>query len=348
MRLGIVGLPLAGKTTVFNALTGADRPLATGAGSTRLEVGHGVAAVPDARLQALSAAFQPRKTTPIQIELGDISGLTEGGEISGELANELATWEGLLLVLRGFDSPLLEAAADPQRDLELVQGELLLSDLIRVESRLERLAEERQKGARDRAELEREQSLFERLVPQLREEQPLRSVELEPGERDLLQGFGLLTLKPLLAVQNLAEDQSPQPLEIQLPHQAFYAKLERELNELPAEEARAFREEFGVQEQGREPLLQAALSALGRISFFTVNEREVRAWPLPAGAGALEAAGTIHSDMQRGFIRAEVIQWDRLLELGGFSEARQAGQLPSEGRDHPIADGDVVHVRFNV
>lgn len=348
MRLGIFGLPVAGKTTVFNALSGAQLPVGTGVRASRLEVSHGVAAVPDARLEALSAAYQPRKTTPIRIELGDINGLTERGEISGELANELATWEGSLLVLRAFDSPLTEAAPDPQRDLELVENELMLSDLLRVESRLERLAEERQKGARDRAELEREQSLFGRLASLLRGEQPLRSAGLEPTEHDALQGFGLLTRKPLLAVQNLAEDRSPQRLGTELPHQPFYGKLEHELAELPGEEAQAFREEFGVQQAGRQRLLQAALSAMGRISFFTVSEREVRAWALPSGASALQAAGTIHSDMQRGFIRAEVIQWDRLLELGGFNQARQAGQLPSEGRDHPIADGDVVHVRFNV
>lgn len=346
MRLGIIGLPLAGKTTIFNALTGGN--LAIGASAGRLQVSHGVAAVPDSRLEALSATYRPRKTTPIQLELGDISGLTERGAVSGELANELATWEGLLLVLRGFDSPLIEDPPDPQRDLALVEAELLLSDLLRVESRLERVAEERQKGARERAELEREQALFERLASGLRQQQPLRSQSWEAAEREALQGFGLLTLKPLLAVQNLAEEHTPPPLQTELPNLPFYGKLEHELAQLPEGEARAFRDEFGVQESGPQQLLQAALSAMGRISFFTVSERELRAWPLRSGAVALEAAGTIHSDMQRGFIRAEVIQWDRLLGLGGFAEARQAGQLPSEGREHPISDGDVVHVRFNV
>ncbi len=348
MRLGVIGLPVAGKTTVFNALTGTNHPIGSSAGAVRLEVVHAVAEVPDRRLESLSAAYHPRKTTPLRIDLGDISGLGEGGQVSGELANELAKWDGLILTVRSFDSPLVEASPDPQRDLEQVESELLLYDLLWVEARLEGLAEQRQKGARDRAALDRELAALEKVAGLLQTERPLRAAELEPTERVMLQGYGLLSLKPLLVVPNLAEDIVPVRLTTELPLQHFYGKLEHELAELPPEEAAAFREDFEIQESGRSELLHAALAMMDQISFFTVSEQEVRAWLLPSKGTALQAAGTIHSDMERGFIRAEVIQWDRLLELGGFAEARQAGQLPSEGKDHPISDGDVVHVRFNV
>ncbi len=348
MRLGIIGLPVAGKTTVFNALTGAKHPVGVPSGAARSEVGHGVAEVPDDRLAALSAIYHPRKTTPLRIELGDISGLSGRGEVSGELANELGKWDGLLLVLRGFDSPLAASPPDPQRDLGLIESEFILSDLVRVEGRLERLSDERQKGGRDRAEVDRELALFGRLAESLGNQQPLRLAELSAGERSDLQGYGLLTTRPVLAVQNLSETDAPQPLETPLPNQAYYAKLEAELAELPEDEAQAFREEFGMQRSGTDQLLQAALAMMNQITFFTAGEPEVRAWPLARSGSALEAAGTIHSDMARGFIRAEVIQWDRLVELGGYQGARQAGQLKIEGRENPILDGDVVLVRFNV
>lgn len=348
MRLGIIGLPLAGKTTVFNALTGAKLPVGIAAGSSRIEVGQGTAEVPDPRLQALSELYQPRKTTPLRFELGDISGLGPQGEVSGELANEFSKWDGLLLVLRAFDSPLAETAADPQRDLELVQGEFMLSDLLRAEGRLERLADERQKGARDRAELDRELALFERAAEPLRQERPLRAAGLAPADLDALRSYGLLTMKPMLVLQNLSEQQPAQQLRTDLPVRPFHAKLEVELTELTVEEAKDFRDEYGIHGMGSNELLQAALVMLNLITFFTAGETEVRAWSLGGGGTALEAAGTIHSDLARGFIRAEVIQWDQLLELGGLPEARQAGLLRAEGRDHPIADGDVVLVRFNV
>jgi ribosome-binding ATPase YchF (GTP1/OBG family) len=272
----------------------------------------------------------------------------EDGTIPAQWANELAHWDGLLVVLRAFESPLVTQPADPTRDLSRIEEELLLTDLLRTEARLERLPEERQKGARPRAELDREAALFERLAETLRAGRPLRELELSAAERVLLLAHNLLTLKPLLPVQNLEEGKTAGPLSTELHCGAIHGKLELELAQLPEEEARVFRAEFGIQDSGLSQLLQACLDLLGRVIFFTVSEPEVKAWPLARGSTALEAAGTIHSDMARGFIRAEVIAWDRLVELGGLAEARAAGKLRLEGKDYQVEDGEVIYVRFNV
>jgi hypothetical protein len=345
MRLAIIGLPVSGKSTLFSLLTGA--PLApTAAG--RVAVHTGVADLPDPRLTALSGLYHPRKTTPVQITFGDVSGMGEDGQISAQLASELASWDGLLVVLRGFESELASRPSQPGQDLSRIEAELVLNDLLRVEARLERLPEERQKGARPKAELDREQHLFERLAESLRLDRPLREMDLAAPERGLLSGHNLLSRKPLLPVQNLAEGEPAGPLDTALDSVALYGKLELELTQLPEDEARDFRAEFGIEGSGFSRLLQASLELLGRVTFFTVSEPEVKAWTLHRGGTALEAAGTIHTDLARGFIRAEVIAWDRLVELGGLSQARAGGELRLEGRDYPVAEGEVLYVRFNV
>jgi len=348
MRLGIIGLPVSGKTILFKLLTGGSLPSAGMAAAGRAATLTGVAPLADTRLAALSALYQPRKTTPAQIVFGDISGMGEDGTISGQWANELAHWDGLLVVLRAFESPLVSQPADPGRDLSKVEAELLLNDLLRAETRLERLPEERQKGARPRAELEREAALFERLAETLRANRPLRDLPLTAADRETLTAHNLLTLKPLLPVLNLEEGTSPGPLSTELHWVSVHGKLELELAQLPEEEARDFRAEFGIQDSGLLRLLQACLDLLGQVIFFTVSDPEVKAWSLARGASALEAAGTIHSDMARGFIRAEVIAWDQLVDLGGLAQARAAGKLRLEGKDYPVADGEVIYVRFNV
>ena len=348
MRLGIIGLPVSGKTALFRLLTGASLPSAGTAPAGRPATLTGVAPLADARLAALSTLYHPRKTTPAQITFGDVSGMGEDGSISGQWANELAHWDGLLVVLRAFETSLASESADPGRDLSRIEAELLLNDLLRVEARLEQLPEERQKGARPRAELEREGALFRRLAETLRANRPLRDLPLSPGERETLSAHNLLTLKPLLPVHNLEEGTTPGALSTELHSVAVQGKLELELAQLPEAEAREFRAEFGVQDSGLTRLLQACLDLLGRVIFFTVSEPEVKAWPLASGGTALEAAGTIHSDMARGFIRVEVIGWDQLVGLGGLAQARAAGKLRLEGKDYSVADGEVIYVRFNV
>jgi ribosome-binding ATPase YchF (GTP1/OBG family) len=272
----------------------------------------------------------------------------EDGTVPAQWVNEFAHWDGMLVVLRAFESPLVTQPVDPTRDLSRIEEELLLNDLLRAEARLERLPEERQKGARPRAELDREILLFGRLAETLKAGRPLRQLELSAAERALLLAHNLLTLKPLLPIQNLEEGKTAGPLGTELHSVPVYGKLELELAQLPEAEARDFRAEFGIQDSGLARLLQACLELMGRMIFFTVSEPEVRAWPLASGGTALEAAGTIHSDMARGFIRAEVIAWDRLVDLGGLAQARAAGKLRLEGKDYPVADGEVIYVRFNV
>ena len=338
MRLGIIGLPGAGKTSIFNVLTGADLPV--GDRISHVEVHTGVAEIPDPRLESLSALYQPRKTTHAQITFGDVAGMSEEGGLSGELVNQLAQWDGYVVILRGFEDPLTAAEPAPEQELHAMETEFLLNDLVRVETHLKRLADDRQVGARDRAELDH----FQRLATLLQEDRPLR----EDSDRELLQGYGLLTTKPLLLVQNLEEGNDPWPIVTNLPSFAMYGKLEAELVQLPAEEAVGFRKEFGIEQAGGEGLLSAGLDLLHQIRFYTVSESEVRAWPLLKGSTALQAAGLIHSDMARGFIRAETIQWDELIEFGGLSEARAAGKLRVEGKEYTPLDGEVIHIRFNV
>lgn len=346
MRLGIIGLPGAGKTSIFNALTGADLPV--GSRVSHVEVHTGVADVPDPRLESLSSLYQPRKTTHAQITFGDIAGMGEDGTLSGELINQLAPWDGYLLTLRTFEDPLTGEPPSPEKDLQIIEAELLLNDLLRVEAHIERLAEERQKGARDRAELDHELDLFRRLAESLQKDQPLRDQDLVEADRELLLGFGLLTIKPLLLVLNLEEGGNDGRLSTDLPSFALHGKLEAELVQLSAEEAVGFRKEFGISQAGGESLMVACLNLLHRIRFYTVSEAEVKSWLLPMGSSAQQAAGTIHSDMARGFIRAEVIRWDDLIEFGGLSEARSAGKLRVEGKDYLPNDGEVIHIRFNV
>lgn len=345
MRLGIVGLPAAGKTSVFNALTRSDFPTD---GRARVETHTGIVDIRDHRLESLSALYEPRKTTFAQATFGDIGGIDEAGGISGEFVNQIAQWEGLILVLRVFEDPASGQPPAPEIDLRTVQDEFLLGDTLRVDSRLESLKEDRQKGARDRSELDREIKLFERLAAQLRDERPLRELEMGKEEQKPVQGYGLLTMKPLLLVQNLPEGDQPRSLDTSLPSVAIFGKLEMELAQLPEDEAATFRAEFDIEEAGSKRLLKECMRVLKKITFFTVSKPEVKAWLLQEGGSALEAAGTVHSDMARGFIRAEVIAWDELLELGGFVEARQAGKLRVEGKAYVPNDGEVIHVRFNV
>ena len=346
MRIGIIGLPGAGKTSIFNALTGTELPV--GGHGSLVETHTGVADVPDPRLQSLSSLYQPRKTTRAQITFGDVAGMGEDGSVSGELVNQLVQWEGYIAILRAFEDPLTTAPPTPEQDLHAMEAEFLLNDLLRVERHLERLAEERQKGARDRAELDQEADLFQQLAVTLQGDRPVRDQNLGEADRELLQGFGLLTTKPLLPVQNLEEGEDTPSLATDLPSFALYGKLEAELAQLSAEEAVGFRKEFGIAQAGNEGLMVACLDLLQQIRFYTVSESEVKAWLLPTGGTALQAAGTIHSDIARGFIRAEVIQWDDLVELGGLSEARAAGKLRVEGKEYTPSDGEVIQIRFNV
>jgi GTP-binding protein YchF len=354
MRLGIIGLPQAGKTTIFNALTRGNQPVSAGGG--RFEVHTGVVDVPDERVDRLSAMFKPKKTIYAKVTYADIAGL-EGSKaaISGTLLNQLSQMDGFVHVVRCFEDPSVphpSGSVDPERDRLSMDAELLLNDLIAVERKQERLAEERRKGGgRDKAVIEREQVLFERLHQALAAEQPLRTMEIDPEEEKALSGFGFLTRKPVLVLLNMGEGQSPPPVTIRqegVVGVALQGKLEMEIAQLDPQESELFMAEYGIAEPGLRRVIHLSYGLLGLLSFFTVGEDEVRAWTVRRGATALEAAAAIHSDLAKGFIRAEVVAYEDLVALGGLAEARSKGKLRLEGKEYPVKDGEIVHIRFNV
>jgi GTP-binding protein YchF len=352
MKLGLIGLPQSGKTTLFNALTRGHAPTTASAG--RVEVHTAVVDVPDPRVDQLSVMFKPRKTIYAKVTYADIAGL-EGGTaksgLSGQLLNQLTQMDGLLLVARCFPDenvPHPSGSVDPRRDVAAMEGELLLNDLIAVERKLERLTEERKKGGTDKVLNERQTALFTRLHGILSADKPLRGAEVSAEEEKHLSGFGLLTRKPLLVLYNLGENQPAPSFESPLATVALQGKLEMEIAQLPAEDAAVFMQEYGITQLSLNRMISISYDLLDQQSFFTVGEDEVRAWTTRRGATAVEAAGEIHTDLQKGFVRAEVVACQDLLELGGMNEAKVKGKLRLEGKDYIVKDGDIVHIRFNV
>ncbi len=369
MKFAITGLAKSGKTTLFNLLTGSE--LETGKfAATREEVHHGVAHVPEPRLERLAEIFGCAEKHEATVEFLDFAGLSLGGERESKLLGDLRTVDAVVHVLRAFDDPELphphpDGSVDPARDAAAQESEMILNDLIVVENRLERLASQ---IARARSEeLVREQELVERVKGALEAERPLRGEEFSAEEETILRGYGFLSAKPLLLALNVGEDEASDlesaperwwkggggGLE-QLSQQprvracALSAQLELEISRLEPEDRGEFLRELGIGDLGRERLLRAAYDLLGLISFFTGTEKETRAWALAEGGSALEAAGTVHSDMARGFIRAEVIAFGDLDDAGSFAEARKLGTLRVESRDYVVRDGEVILVRFNV
>ncbi len=352
MKLGIIGLPQSGKTTIFNALTRGNAPTTASAG--RIEVHTAVVDVPDPRVDTLSAMFKPRKTIYAKVTYADIAGL-EGGAaksgISGQLLNQLAQMDAFLHVVRCFESDLVPHPAGsvaPARDVAAMLDELLLNDLVAVERKLERLADERRKGGSDKTIVERQMALFERLQASLSRNEPLRRLDFSAEESRELSSYGLLTRKPILTVFNLGEGQAAPAVELDHPSVSLQGKLEMELAQLPAEDAALFMEEYGIEELSLSKMIRLSYDLLQVQSFFTVGEDEVRAWTTRRGASAQEAAGEIHTDLQKGFIRAEVVSYADLVELGGMNEAKAKGKLRLEGKEYPVKDGDIVHIRFNL
>lgn len=355
MHLGIIGLPQSGKTTVFNVLSHGDQPVVTSGG--RFEVHTAVVDVPDSRLDQLSELFKPQKTIYAKVTYGDIAGLGSGSgvEISGVLLNQLAQMEGFIHVVRYFESqeaphPLGEI--DPLRDIQAMDTELLLNDQIAIERKLERLTDERRKGGgRDKNLVDYEINLFQRMQEFLATEKPLRDMQFSSDDERVLAGYGFLTRKPVSVLLNLGDGQDPP--DIEYPHSrcvvaSIQGKLEMEIAQLPPAEAQIFLEEYGITEPGLDKVIRCSYEMLDLISFFTVGDDEVRAWTVRNGTKALEAAGAIHSDLQKGFIRAEVISWEELLALGSLADARARGKLRLEGKEYLLKDGEVMHVRFAV
>jgi len=352
MKLGIIGLPQSGKTTIFNALTRGNTPTTASAG--RFEVHTAVVEVPDPRVTKLSEMFKPKKTIYAKVTYADIAGLETGSAksgISGQLLNQLTQMDGFILVVRGFEDDSVAhtlGSVDAARDADVMLSELLLNDLITVERKLERLADERKKGGTDKADNERQTALFQRLNAALSENTTLRKVEVSAEEAKILSSFGLLTRKPVLIVFNMGEGQAAPEQEFETPSVALQGKLEMEIAQLSKEDAEVFMQEFGIQELSLSRMINLSYDLLQVQSFFTVGEDEVRAWETKRGATAQESAGEIHTDLQRGFVRAEVVAYEDLISLGSMNEAKAKGKFRLEGKEYLVKDGDIVHIRSSL
>ena len=346
MKIGLVGFAGSGKTTVFNAMTGLDVPVGFG-GEIRL----GTVRVPDARIDVLSGIFSPKKTTYAEMTFCDIPG-EHGAEkvgLSPKALQQIRDQEALCLVLRDFDNPALAGDPDPLGDLEAFHAECVFADHGVVEKRMDR-------GKKEKADPV-ELVAFERVLTALEAELPVRSIP--PGElnRAGLKGFGLLTDRPLLVAVNRREGDAAAGLpgdvaarvgELHAAGLALSASVEAEIADLDAEDQAAFLDDMGLEESALSRFIRTAYGLLDLISFFTVGPDEVRAWTIRRGTHARAAAGRIHSDLERGFIRAEVTPYEAFMECGSEQAVKVAGRLQVEGKDYVVQDGDILHVRFNV
>jgi GTP-binding protein YchF len=346
VKIGLVGFPGAGKSTVFGALTGLE--VATGPGSDKPRVG--VVKVPDPRVDALAKLFDPKKKTYAEITFTDLPGGHGGSGIDRGTLNAMRPLDALCQVVRAFPSPAGDAPK-ALREIQDLAAETILADLEVVEQRLARLAKERSPGK------ERELPLLERLRQALESERALRELELSPEERKAIAGYTFLTLKPLLLVLNVAEAELAAPVAAAIESAAkerglglvvLSAQVERDIAQMEPADQADFLASLGVEEPASHRFIRAAYELLDLISMLTAGPDECRAWPVPRGTPAQRAAGKIHSDIERGFIRAEVVPWQDLVALGSEARCREAGKLRIEGKGYVVQDGDVVNFRFNV
>jgi len=363
VHIGIIGLPLSGKTTLFRALTGAEVAVSQWAGGKK-ETHVGVAKVPDERLDFLHAQHPNLRKVSATVEYIDIAGFERGISQSEAFITELSTHlrnvDALVLVIRAFQDehiPHPEGRIDPLADLELVQTEFLLTDLSIVERRKEKLERQIQKRKDERDQ--RELDLLKRCLEALEVEKPLRELEFTPEEEKILRGYQFLTAKPLLIVLNIHESDIGKEEEILAPFETFgqqpktrvltaSAEIEMEIAQLNPEDAEAFRKDLGIQESARNRLIRESYQLLDLISFFTIGKEEVRAWTIRKGTVAQKAAGEVHTDMERGFIRAEVVHFEDFRQHGSMAKCREVGVLRLEGRDYVVQDGDIILFRFHV
>ena len=365
MQVGIVGLPRSGKTTVFNAATRGRVEVASYRPGGQPNVG--VAKVPDARLQRLAEVYQPKRVVQAEVTYIDTPGAPEGlGEsqgIAGEYLGSLQTADMLLLVARSFEDASVTHIydrIDAVRDVGAMLDELTFSDLGILERRVARIAEG-SKGAKpqERETLDKEHALLDRLKSGLEEGTAVRSQHRSDDEQRAIEGFQLLTAKPLVLVANIGEEQLAEAADIearlastfggpQVCTAALCGRLEMELAQMDADDEQEFRDSLGAGESGLDSMVRLTQEAADLLTFFTGNPNEVHAWTVGRGTTAIEAAGRIHSDFERGFIRAEVVAFDGLAESGSVAEARRRGLLRQEGKAYVVHDGDVVNVLFNV
>ncbi|SHH70702.1 hypothetical protein SAMN02745135_01763 [Caloranaerobacter azorensis DSM 13643] len=363
MKLGIVGLPNVGKSTLFNAITSAGAESANYPFCT-IEPNVGVVAVPDERLEKLAEMINPKKVTPTAIEFYDIAGLVKGASKGEGLGNKFLSHirevAAIVHVVRCFEDENIthvEGNIDPIRDIEIINLELILSDLELINKRITK-TEKLLKGDKS---YQKELDILIRIREVLEEGKSVRTLDFDEDEEKFVKGLNLLSYKPVLYAANISEDDITSEDENEYVKKVkeyaknensevvtICGKIEAEISELDDEEKKEFLQELGLKESGLDKLIKASYKLLGLISFLTAGEKEVRAWTIKRGTKAPQAAGKIHSDMERGFIRAEVVSYDDLISAGGYSQAREKGLIRLEGKDYVMQDGDVVVFRFNV
>ena len=356
MNIGLIGLPNSGKTTIFNALTRSQARVSAYANS-KSEPNRAVVEVVDDRVEFLSAMYKPQKTTHAVIELIDFEGLTQGGARDGLVSSAamglIKNSDAIVLVVRNFRDGLAEDLT-PLKDLENLNEELMISDLIVAENRLERIEKATRRGKTTNL-LQIEEKLLHRIIDHLSSDQPIRDLELDEMHAKMIRGFQFLTQKPMLVIVNSDEINFGKTRdllkEIEKRHMVieFAGKFEMELAQLnDPEDIELFMTDMGIQKSARDRLCSAAYELLGYISFFTVGTDEVRAWSIQKGQSALGAAGSIHSDLARGFIRAECISYDDLMAYGSEKQVSEKGLLRLEGKKYVVEDGNILNIRFNI
>jgi GTP-binding protein YchF len=360
MKTGIIGLPQVGKTSLFKILTKAK--LEDHGYSNPREAHIGVARVPDVRLDKLSALYSPKKTTYASVEYVDVAAIGQEALKETSFLANLRNVDALIHVLRAFENDSIPhvGPVDPLRDVKNVEFDMMVSDLGQIEKRLERVEKDLKKART--GDLEREHALLLRSKEAIETEQPLRELDMTPEEKKLIKGFMFLSQKPILYALNIGEssklgadlDSAVSRFKLddlaKRPNAgatAICGKVEAELAEMDDEESAGFLESYGLHESGLVRLIRKSYELLGLISFFTAGEDECRAWTVPAGAKAPQAAGAIHTDLEHHFIRAETIRWDNLLDAGSEAAARSRGTLRLEGKEYIVQDGDVMHIRHS-
>jgi len=356
MKIGLIGLQNSGKTTIFNALTGLDAEI-TNYSSQKIEPNIGVVKVEDERVEKLSEMYNPKKTIFATVEYTDFVGLAGNKEqsdaFSGSGMSLVKTADALALVVRNYIDPTSNSSPDPVADAESIESEMIISDLIIAEKRLEKVELSKKRGIKD-ASLLIEEKTLNKIISNLGEDQPIRTLNLESDEEKAIRGFQFITQKPLMIILNSDEENFGnssdimKELEKRFKVIEFAGNFEMELNKLDAEEAMEFMQDMNIKESARERLTKFSYDLLGYCSFFTVGDDEVRAWTITKGDNAVEAAGKIHSDLARGFIRAECFSYQDLIQNGSEKVIREKGLFRLEGKKYIVKDGDILNIRFSV